>query len=181
MPPLLSSVRVSYLCWRFYHNRIYAVQFPVSKPDFDTMVWEGLCSGMPAKQRFEIYVCTAAERGYALEAWRVLDPRCQLMRPSQVGERLVCVPASRLKTLSRVLGLGHLHPPGPAPASDGADALLSEMPLAVIVDDRLEVRSLTEIAHLLQTASPDCPALDEPPMGIAAATADLSNSLLEAS
>lgn len=27
------------------------------------------------KQRFEVYVCTAAERGYALEAWRVLDPK----------------------------------------------------------------------------------------------------------
>jgi hypothetical protein len=28
-----------------------------------------------AKQRFEVYVCTAAERGYALEAWRILDPK----------------------------------------------------------------------------------------------------------
>lgn len=27
------------------------------------------------KQRFEVYVCTAAERGYALEAWRILDPQ----------------------------------------------------------------------------------------------------------
>lgn len=27
------------------------------------------------KQRFEVYVCTAAERGYALEAWRILDPK----------------------------------------------------------------------------------------------------------
>lgn len=27
------------------------------------------------KQRFEVYVCTAAERGYALEAWRMLDPQ----------------------------------------------------------------------------------------------------------
>lgn len=26
------------------------------------------------KLRFDAYVCTAAERGYALEAWRVLDP-----------------------------------------------------------------------------------------------------------
>lgn len=33
------------------------------------------CRQQLQKQRFEVYVCTAAERGYALEAWRILDPK----------------------------------------------------------------------------------------------------------
>lgn len=35
------------------------------------------------KLRFDAYVCTAAERGYALEAWRVLDPGEHLMSLQQ--------------------------------------------------------------------------------------------------
>lgn len=41
------------------------------------------------KQRFEVYVCTAAERGYALEAWRILDPQVWAtalqLHPSKMG------------------------------------------------------------------------------------------------
>ena len=32
-----------------------------------------------ARRRFDIYVCTAAEREYALEAWRILDPAALLI------------------------------------------------------------------------------------------------------
>lgn len=33
-----------------------------------------LCRSPPgSKLRFEVYVCTAANRDYAMEAWRVLD------------------------------------------------------------------------------------------------------------
>jgi hypothetical protein len=79
------------------------------------------------KQRFEVHVCTTAERGYALEAWRQLDPHARLIPVASRPTRIVCVPSKLKKQLSRVLGLGQ--PPPPAAA----------MPLAIIVDDRLEV------------------------------------------
>jgi hypothetical protein len=81
----------------------------------------------PIKQRFEVHVCTTAERGYALEAWRQLDPHARLIPVASRPTRIVCVPSKLKKQLSRVLGLGQ--PPPPAAA----------MPLAIIVDDRLEV------------------------------------------
>ena len=138
------------------------------------------------KLRFDAYVCTAAERGYALEAWRVLDPdgwmipldqrekgessgverapaECPLlctcaMRPAVPLRVLLFVlllrlsallhplcagnkrvtSGSKIKSLSNVLGLGRVPPPGP-----GGRAA-SHMPLAIIVDDRVEVRRCTD-------------------------------------
>ncbi|KAK9817895.1 hypothetical protein WJX72_003895 [[Myrmecia] bisecta] len=92
----------------------------------------GAMDRAPAKQRFELYVCTAAEREYALEAWRILDPAAQLIPHEQRAQRVVCVPSRRKKTLSEVLGLGLGLP------SDN-EAPATAMPLAVIVDDRLDV------------------------------------------
>ena len=47
------------------------------------------------KKRFEIYVCTAAERFYAMEAWRILDPNNELIPLELQPRRIVCVPAGK--------------------------------------------------------------------------------------
>lgn len=43
------------------------------------------------KLRYEVYACTAADRGYALEAWRILDSNAQLIPVMEVPHRLVSV------------------------------------------------------------------------------------------
>ncbi|GAB4857335.1 RNA polymerase II C-terminal domain phosphatase-like 2 [Ancistrocladus abbreviatus] len=55
--------------------------------------WEDLRSYLTAKgrKRFEVYVCTMAERDYALEMWRLLDPEAHLINPKQLSNRVVCV------------------------------------------------------------------------------------------
>lgn len=55
-------------------------------------------------RRFDVFVCTAAERGYALEAWRLLDLRTDIIPQAARGTRIVCVPSGRSKELRRVLG-----------------------------------------------------------------------------
>ncbi|CAL8462324.1 g1857 [Coccomyxa elongata] len=93
-------------------------------------------SHRPGRQRFEVYVCTAAERQYALEAWRHLDPNALLIPMAQRQQRFVCVPSGRLKDIADVIGLpGH---PWLAP-STAFNCPNSAMPLAIILDDRVEV------------------------------------------
>ncbi|KAJ6835789.1 RNA polymerase II C-terminal domain phosphatase-like 2 isoform X1 [Iris pallida] len=55
--------------------------------------WEDLRSYLTAKgrKRFEVYVCTMAERDYALEMWRLLDPEAHLISPKQLLDRIVCL------------------------------------------------------------------------------------------
>ena len=55
--------------------------------------WEDLRSYLTAKgrKRFEVHVCTMAERDYALEMWRLLDPEEQLIGSKQLLDRVVCV------------------------------------------------------------------------------------------
>ena len=55
--------------------------------------WEELRSYLTAKgrKRFEVYVCTMAERDYALEMWRLLDPEGNLINASDLLARIVCV------------------------------------------------------------------------------------------
>ena len=55
--------------------------------------WDELQSYLTAKgrKRFEVYVCTMAERDYALEMWRLLDPEGNLINASDLLARIVCV------------------------------------------------------------------------------------------
>ncbi|XP_042475641.1 RNA polymerase II C-terminal domain phosphatase-like 2 isoform X2 [Macadamia integrifolia] len=86
--------------------------------------WEDLKSYLTAKgrKRFEVYVCTMAERDYALEIWRLLDPEAHLISLKQLLERIVCVKSGLRKSLLNVFQDGICH---------------SKM--AMVIDDRLKV------------------------------------------
>lgn len=55
--------------------------------------WDELRTYLTARgrRRFEVYVCTMAERDYALEIWRLLDPGSHLINAKQLMDRVVCV------------------------------------------------------------------------------------------
>lgn len=61
--------------------------------------WEDLRSYLTAKgrKRFEVFVCTLAERDYAREMWRLLDPEAHLISSSQLSDRVVCVKPGKKK------------------------------------------------------------------------------------
>ncbi|KAI3429630.1 hypothetical protein D9Q98_005716 [Chlorella vulgaris] len=94
------------------------------------------------KLKFETYVCTAAERGYALEAWRVLDPDGWMIPLDQRAQRLQS--GSKSKSLAAVLNLGRVPQPGPHGTTS------SPMPLAAIVDDRVEIWEASNRGQVLQ-------------------------------
>ena len=60
--------------------------------------WEDLRSYLTARgrKRFEVYVCTMAERDYALEMWRLLDPDSNLINSKELLGRIVCVKSGKL-------------------------------------------------------------------------------------
>ncbi|KAJ0699585.1 putative protein-serine/threonine phosphatase [Helianthus annuus] len=86
--------------------------------------WEDLRSYLIAKgrKRFEVYICTMAERDYALEMWRLLDPGTHLITPKQLLNRVVCVKSGARKSLLNVFKDGDCHPR-----------------MAMVIDDRLKV------------------------------------------
>ncbi|KAF5180249.1 Rna polymerase ii c-terminal domain phosphatase-like [Thalictrum thalictroides] len=86
--------------------------------------WEELRSYLTARgrKRFEVYVCTMAERDYALEMWRLLDPESNLINSKQLLDRIVCVKAGSRKSLLNVFHDGICHPK-----------------MALVIDDRLKV------------------------------------------
>ncbi|XP_058084156.1 RNA polymerase II C-terminal domain phosphatase-like 1 isoform X2 [Magnolia sinica] len=86
--------------------------------------WEDLRSYLIARgrKRFEVYVCTMAERDYALEMWRLLDPDSNLINPKELLDRIVCVKAGLKKSLLNVFQDGICHPK-----------------MALVIDDRLKV------------------------------------------
>ncbi|CAI9758907.1 unnamed protein product [Fraxinus pennsylvanica] len=86
--------------------------------------WEDLRSYLTAKgrKRFEVYVCTMAERDYALEMWRLLDPEARLISSKQLLDRVVCVKSGARKSLLNVFQGGNCHPK-----------------MAMVIDDRLKV------------------------------------------
>ncbi|XP_057808114.1 RNA polymerase II C-terminal domain phosphatase-like 2 [Salvia miltiorrhiza] len=86
--------------------------------------WEDLKNYLTAKgrKRFEVYVCTMAERDYALEMWRLLDPEAHLISSKQLLDRVVCVRSGARKSLLNVFQNGNCHPK-----------------MAMVIDDRLKV------------------------------------------
>ncbi|XP_004302639.1 PREDICTED: RNA polymerase II C-terminal domain phosphatase-like 2 [Fragaria vesca subsp. vesca] len=86
--------------------------------------WEDLRSYLTAKgrKRFEVHVCTMAERDYALEMWRLLDPEEQLISSKQLLDRVVCVKSGSRKSLLNVFQHGTCHPK-----------------MAMVIDDRSNV------------------------------------------
>ncbi|KAL2930511.1 RNA polymerase II C-terminal domain phosphatase-like 2 [Bienertia sinuspersici] len=86
--------------------------------------WEDLRSYLTAKgrKRFEVFVCTMAEKDYALEMWRLLDPEAHLINLKQLLNRVVCVKSGSKKSLLHVFQDGLCHPN-----------------MAMVIDDRLKV------------------------------------------
>ncbi|XP_022845674.1 RNA polymerase II C-terminal domain phosphatase-like 1 isoform X3 [Olea europaea var. sylvestris] len=86
--------------------------------------WEDLRSYLTAtgRKRFEVFVCTMAERDYALEMWRLLDPESNLIDSKELLDRIVCVKAGCRKSLFNVFQVGNCHPK-----------------MTLVVDDRLKV------------------------------------------
>lgn len=86
--------------------------------------WEDLRSYLMARgrKRFEVYVCTMAERDYALEMWRLLDPDSNLITVKELLNRIVCVKSGLKKSLFNVFQDGNCHPK-----------------MALVIDDRLKV------------------------------------------
>ncbi|XP_049381587.1 RNA polymerase II C-terminal domain phosphatase-like 1 [Solanum stenotomum] len=86
--------------------------------------WEDLRSYLTARgrKRFEVYVCTMAERDYALEMWRLLDPESNLINSQELLDRIVCVKSGLRKSLFNVFQDGNCHPK-----------------MALVIDDRLKV------------------------------------------
>ncbi|KAK4386620.1 RNA polymerase II C-terminal domain phosphatase-like 1 [Sesamum angolense] len=86
--------------------------------------WEDLKAYLTAKgrKRFEVFVCTMAERDYALEMWRLLDPESSLINPRDLLDRIVCVKSGSRKSLFNVFQDGNCHPK-----------------MALVIDDRLKV------------------------------------------
>ncbi|ESQ55201.1 hypothetical protein EUTSA_v10024324mg [Eutrema salsugineum] len=86
--------------------------------------WEELRSYLTAKgrKRFEVYVCTMAERDYALEMWRLLDPEGNLINVNDLLTRIVCVKPGLKKSLFNVFLDATCHPK-----------------MALVIDDRLKV------------------------------------------
>ncbi|XP_045819226.1 RNA polymerase II C-terminal domain phosphatase-like 1 [Trifolium pratense] len=86
--------------------------------------WEDLRSYLTARgrKRFEVYVCTMAERDYALEMWRLLDPDSNLINSKEQLGRIVCVKSGLKKSLFNVFQDGSCHPK-----------------TALVIDDRLKV------------------------------------------
>ncbi|CAA0836000.1 RNA polymerase II C-terminal domain phosphatase-like 1 [Striga hermonthica] len=86
--------------------------------------WEELRSYLTARgrKRFEVFVCTMAERDYALEMWRLLDPESNLINLKELLDRIVCVKSGSRKSLFNVFQNGNCHPK-----------------MALVIDDRLKV------------------------------------------
>ncbi|KAL0054332.1 hypothetical protein WJX82_007216 [Trebouxia sp. C0006] len=101
------------------------------------------------KRRFDVYVCTAAERGYALEAWRLLDLNSDIIPDAVRAARVVCVPGGQKKELRKVL---HVQAAIKFESEEGAAQAACAMPMAIIVDDRLDVWEPESQDQVLQVA-----------------------------
>ncbi|KAI9115845.1 hypothetical protein K1719_012775 [Acacia pycnantha] len=86
--------------------------------------WEDLKCYLTAngRKRFEVYVCTMAERDYALEMWRLLDPEAHLINSKQLLDHVICVKPGSKKSLLDVFQNFMCHPR-----------------MAMVIDDRSKV------------------------------------------
>lgn len=91
-------------------------------------------------------MCTTAQRDYALEAWRILDPHCALIPSASTAHRIFNVMYPQSKSIETVLGLQSLEMPDaePVPAGSKLRQIRHRAPFAVILDDKPEVRPLCE-------------------------------------
>lgn len=95
------------------------------------MRWAASCR-KPVSLKFNVYVCTTALRPYALEVWRLLDPNNSIIPREVLYRRMVNVDQTApgaIKRLSTAFSLGST-----------ATEETSPMPVAVIADDRTDVR-----------------------------------------
>ncbi|KAJ9507787.1 hypothetical protein QJQ45_019303, partial [Haematococcus lacustris] len=110
-----------------------------------------------ARRKFDVYVCTTAERQYALEVWRLVDPGSRIIPKDERRARITNVlqnsQVCRQKALLSTLGLLR------SPASEAVAAGLGSskddegtglLPMAVIVDDRQDVWQPCSQPHILQ-------------------------------
>ncbi len=88
--------------------------------------------------RFDVYVCTAAERQYALEVWRLLDTRGNIIPVEQRARRIINVSGGRKKQLLKSLGVAELAGNARLEWPELPDEE-PPVPLAVVLDDRLDV------------------------------------------
>ena len=95
---------------------------------------EAAASASPPAPRFDVFVCTLSEKGYAREMWRLLDPDGALIAPAARSARLVATPPDRLKTLRGALG--------------GSPCA----PLALVVDDRPSIWEASAQGNVLPLA-----------------------------
>eukprot|EP00200_Dunaliella_tertiolecta_P007936 CAMPEP_0202376530 /NCGR_PEP_ID=MMETSP1127-20130417/7007_1 /ASSEMBLY_ACC=CAM_ASM_000462 /TAXON_ID=3047 /ORGANISM="Dunaliella tertiolecta, Strain CCMP1320" /LENGTH=841 /DNA_ID=CAMNT_0048974333 /DNA_START=163 /DNA_END=2685 /DNA_ORIENTATION=- len=110
-----------------------------------------LAGELDRKQRFDVYVCTAAERQYALEVWRLLDINGAIIPKEQRQQRIVNVSGGRKKTLLHSLGVLSSRAANKAISLQGEESTASkQLPLAVVVDDRTEVWEDASQPHILQ-------------------------------
>lgn len=83
-------------------------------------------------------MCTAAERQYALEVWRLLDTRGNIIPVEQRARRIINVSGGRKKQLLKSLGVAELAGNARLEWPELPDEE-PPVPLAVVLDDRLDV------------------------------------------
>ncbi|THU54389.1 hypothetical protein C4D60_Mb10t24570 [Musa balbisiana] len=108
--------------------------------------WEDLRSYLTAKgrRRFEVYVCTMAERDYALEMWRLLDPDAHLISSKQLVDRVVCVKSGKnlhvdLNSLCVFISVGDSLTSLKKSLQHVFHDSVCHPRMAMVIDDRLQV------------------------------------------
>jgi hypothetical protein len=85
---------------------------------------------LPAR-RWEVYLCTNAQRPYAEVAWSLLDPQQSVFPFGELSWRLLSVPASEKKDLLNVLRQQHVQITGRGLVTDAGGAGSSARVLVV--------------------------------------------------
>lgn len=105
-----SLLRLQPCCWLML-DCLAADMLPTATSVFSLPVPAHLCLSIhlpmcvptPTTPRWEVYICTTAEREYAWEAWRLLDPEGSLFPLTELTWRMLCVTSPQKKDLLNVL------------------------------------------------------------------------------